>query len=567
MLVPENGFSMADESTRRSYQSNGPYTHGGQAPGASRRPSDPLAELARLIGQSDPYTEIGQNTDRGRNGPRNAEPQQPEAESMDWRKAVAAMPPFENLQPEPDELPGAPHHVSHHDDFERGRDPYYPATTGAAHSGRPADDNSYDRPFPAEPQYPQSGHYQSGRDIGHYAAGDHESGQRPDDRYDTMLRDTVHRDGGQFDAGRYDRGRLDVGRYDASRPDGDMRQQPSAPFYQEGAPVGPRDGAMYDDPPRSRGRNGLIAAVTLVACAVVGTAAAYGYRTYVGAGASKIPPIITAESTPSKVPPSLDSQPNKSIQDRVRDQGQGERLVSREEQPLDVRGSAPRQVLPSPYAPSPSFGNAPAGGGNQLPGGGASRGGQPPTSTPGSSSSAGGLTEPKSIRTIPIRPDGADSSGRPVTGSTPARPATVPKNAQAGRSGPVSLDPQTPNGPVNGPSSRDRELNSAAANVPDQPRLASAPPNVAPAGGQNGAFLVQLSSQKSEGEAQASFRSLQAKYPDQLGGRSAIVRRADLGDKGVFFRAMVGPFGSSDEATRFCSNLKAAGGNCIIQRN
>ena len=32
-------------------------------------------------------------------------------------------------------------------------------------------------------------------------------------------------------------------------------------------------------------------------------------------------------------------------------------------------------------------------------------------------------------------------------------------------------------------------------------------------------------------------------------------------------RAMVGPFGSSDEAGRFCSSLKAAGGQCIIQKN
>jgi hypothetical protein len=163
-------------------------------------------------------------------------------------------------------------------------------------------------------------------------------------------------------------------------------------------------------------------------------------------------------------------------------------------------------------------------------------------------------------------------SGRPVTGSTPAtapaRPGTAQKNAQAGRSGgPVSLDPQAPAGPANGQPAREREFSSAPPNVPDPPRLASAPPNVAPAAGPAGAYMVQLSSQKSEGEAQSSFRSLQAKYPEQLGSRSPVVRRADLGDKGVFYRAMVGPFGSSEEATRFCGSLKAAGGNCIIQRN
>ena len=83
----------------------------------------------------------------------------------------------------------------------------------------------------------------------------------------------------------------------------------------------------------------------------------------------------------------------------------------------------------------------------------------------------------------------------------------------------------------------------------------------------SGSYLVQLSSQRSEAEAQSSFRALQAKFPDQLGSRSPIIRRADLGDKGVFYRALVGPFTTSEEASRFCGNYKAAGGNCIVPKN
>jgi len=44
-------------------------------------------------------------------------------------------------------------------------------------------------------------------------------------------------------------------------------------------------------------------------------------------------------------------------------------------------------------------------------------------------------------------------------------------------------------------------------------------------------------------------------------------RRAELGSKGTFYRAMVGPFGSSGEASEFCNGLKRAGGQCIILRN
>jgi cell division septation protein DedD len=83
----------------------------------------------------------------------------------------------------------------------------------------------------------------------------------------------------------------------------------------------------------------------------------------------------------------------------------------------------------------------------------------------------------------------------------------------------------------------------------------------------SGGYLVQVSSQKNEADAQASFRALQGKFPNVLGSKSPVIRRADLGEKGVYYRAMVGPFGSSDEASQFCGSLKSAGGQCVVQRN
>jgi hypothetical protein len=79
--------------------------------------------------------------------------------------------------------------------------------------------------------------------------------------------------------------------------------------------------------------------------------------------------------------------------------------------------------------------------------------------------------------------------------------------------------------------------------------------------------VVQLSSQKTEAEAQASFRSLQAKFPSELGSRQPLIRRADLGSKGVFYRTMVGPFASAQEASQFCASYKAAGGQCVVPNN
>ena len=44
------------------------------------------------------------------------------------------------------------------------------------------------------------------------------------------------------------------------------------------------------------------------------------------------------------------------------------------------------------------------------------------------------------------------------------------------------------------------------------------------------------------------------------------VKRAD-GIGGVLYLAMVGPFATADEAFDVCEKLKAAGGECIVQRN
>ena len=107
-----------------------------------------------------------------------------------------------------------------------------------------------------------------------------------------------------------------------------------------------------------------------------------------------------------------------------------------------------------------------------------------------------------------------------------------------------------------------------AANRSDPRRPASPATNPAqPRRANGGGYLVQVSSQKNEADAQASYRALQGKFPTVLGSRSPVIKRADLGEKGVYYRAMVGPFGSPDEATQFCGSLKSAGGQCVVQRN
>jgi hypothetical protein len=74
-------------------------------------------------------------------------------------------------------------------------------------------------------------------------------------------------------------------------------------------------------------------------------------------------------------------------------------------------------------------------------------------------------------------------------------------------------------------------------------------------------------SNASEADAEASDKVLQDKFPSVLGhGRRSspapMPARAEH-----FYRAAVGPFDTADEASQFCATLKAAGGQCVVQRN
>ncbi|MDO8877357.1 MAG: SPOR domain-containing protein [Pseudolabrys sp.] len=77
---------------------------------------------------------------------------------------------------------------------------------------------------------------------------------------------------------------------------------------------------------------------------------------------------------------------------------------------------------------------------------------------------------------------------------------------------------------------------------------------------------LQLTSQRTEAEAKAVFNSLRVKYAAILGDRQAVIRRADLGDKGIYYRAQIGPVNAA-EAAKQCSDLRSVGGQCFVQYN
>jgi hypothetical protein len=158
--------------------------------------------------------------------------------------------------------------------------------------------------------------------------------------------------------------------------------------------------------------------------------------------------------------------------------------------------------------------------------------------------------EKKPVIIEPPKPPTLPAAGRGM--SNQAMPRRVAAAADPPWPPPVAADPSKRVGQASAVDVRAESYRAHLATTPVVPDNASS---------------TAVLAERSESRAQAAFRALQTKYPIQLGSRQPIIRRADLGAMGTYYRTLVGPFASVEKAARFCSGLKAVGGNCIIQKN
>jgi hypothetical protein len=581
---------MADDHYSRPPRPSNPLAR----PQPDRRPpssgGDPLAELARLIGQADPYAGYDQSTAySNRNG--GHDPRYAQNEPAGWPGASDGyQPPHDPYAQQPGYsdgydanapyTPPSSYQDPHYQDPRYGApqapepgygDPHYrdqgyvDHNPSAPYYGEQA--YSPDAPYQDQQYAPQDQQYAPPA-YGAQPYADPQYAERPQDpRYADPQHSTPQFASPQFDDKPYPAydNQLYAKQTPAFAPalphdpyaahpqaaangqayPGGYYNDPNAQGY--GAPYYAQNGAPEAEEVPARRRGGLVTVLAVLAHAVVGTAAAFGYRAVFSPNGTRVaPPVIKADTAPSKVVPAAgDAKP---IQDRVGDRAQIERIINREEQPVDVnaaRAGAPRVIFPgpNPIAPLP---NSPI---PQNPTAGAAA---PLAASTGSAATS---TEPKKIRTVTIRsdqPELAAAANATASAATSSRGAGVlpdeTARAQASlpsASGPLSLSPGA--APV-------------AQRTAPPVRTASAP------AANGGGYSVQVTSQRSEGEAQAAFASLQGKFPSVLGSRQAVIRRADLGDKGTYYRAQI-PFGSQGEAADFCTSLRNAGGQCVVQRN
>jgi len=461
--------------------------------------SDPLAELARLIGQTDPFGTMGK--------PNPAPPPAPRAR---YEPPPYEEPQYEDpIEDEPPRPPPGPPAWMQRANARAVPQRHVPAqedTPSAVHPLR-----RHALPPPQYEDYPEEQGYQ-------------EPEQRADpSRYDEALY-------GQLQGGAQDYQR------DAAYPDDPYAYQDG---YEEES----------EEPVRKRA-GGLLTVAAVLALAIVGTGAAFAYRTYLGGPKSGDPPIIKADNTPTKVIPAPADSASKTP-DRMPIGDGTEKIVPREEKPVDINANngAPRVVFP-PLAPN----------GNPPPASVATAAPPPLAAAPAPIPTNGTLpsSEPRKIKTLSVRGDQADAGPAPppAPAAAPAKPArsATPRSAApaAAANAPLSLAPDA----------------QASAPAPEPHRVATLqPPPGAPGTGAvqatEGRFLVSITSQPTEAEAEAAFRAMQKKHPEQLSSHSPVIKRVE-GKKGVSYRAMVGPFASREEATRFCTNYSSAGGQCWV---
>ena len=508
---------MADRYQDRPFSADG-FGRGDQQ---QRAEADPLAELARLIGQNDPLAASG----RGNPPlpPRAAAPNQYQPPVQDDKPAGGPPPWMRRANPQ--EIPREAQRETR--DFPGiAPEPLdYPSST------HPLQPRFAAQPPSLEPNF----HHEEPGSAG--------TEEEPDPaRYDDAL----------F-------GQVGTGAQDDFQRDHAFSDDPYG--YQDDG----YEDENEEEEPEPKRRGGLLTVVAVLALAVVGTGAAFAYRTYVGSSRSGEPPIIKADNTPTKVMPAPPD--SAKVPDRLAMGDGTEKLVPREEAPLDVNsrsiGGGPRVVFPqlnqNGNPPTPSS---------------VSPNGMPPAGAPGAAAPGNGNlanNEPRRIRTLSVRGDQPDAAAAPTPAPAGAKPVAgtktaartappSPANANASANAPVPLSPQSAQDSVPAPGDQRARV---AANTPTQ----TAPAASAASSGASGGYLVQISSQRSEADAQASFKALQGKFPGVLGSQTPVIKRAELGDKGVYYRAMVGPFGTSDEAAQFCNSLRGAGGQCFVPKN
>lgn len=501
---PRNAFDL-EEIERRMRQSID--SAGVQQPPQpqSQQEQDPLAELARLVGQANDdalsriFTEASGPTMSPPTSRRNEPP-------------PLSMPPRDPL-------------------YAAAFEPEAPRQDPLSAYAQPA--YGQDLPYGFEPQsaphsygYPEPAHYaDAGQGYDSLQGYDAQQGYDPHHGHDSL-----------------------------------QGHDPHAYHQQDAWLAQPHDGydgyeSSPEEQPRRTGRAKLLIGAAIL---VVAGGATGAYMLRGSGGPGRDAPTIMANPGPTKVQPAEPASdgPKQSISILERGGASGNaqgRVVQNEEQPVDVSATAR------------ASGSRPA----RAPDAGAPVTLAPPPPPPVANSLFAEPKRVKAIAVRPdgtiIDAPGQAATPRaeaPATPAPPPVPAPRPTDMASlvASTTPSSTTPGSGAKPPVRPEPRPAEAKPAPK--PAAPAAAASIPSPAGAGG---AFSVQLAGTTSIEEAKDAVERLTRKYASELGAYRPAVVKADVGSKTVY-RVRVKNL-SSDDANTLCAKLKSSGGSCFVARD
>lgn len=105
----------------------------------------------------------------------------------------------------------------------------------------------------------------------------------------------------------------------------------------------------------------------------------------------------------------------------------------------------------------------------------------------------------------------------------------------------------------------------AAIEAPVAEEQAAGPPQLAPTPqfSESGPYVAQLAALQSEAAVEPAWRRFSSRAPGLFASARLDVERADLGQRGVYYRVRAGYFPDRANATRFCERIRQMGQDCI----
>jgi hypothetical protein len=168
----------------------------------------------------------------------------------------------------------------------------------------------------------------------------------------------------------------------------------------------------------------------------------------------------------------------------------------------------------------------------------------------------------------PTAPQREAAAPPPIPGASAPSPApdsaAAPGATPGATPGPTAASPERKSAAAPSKAAPKSAPSAKEANpVKEAAAILGAPATAAKAGGP---VRVQLGSLRSAEAAREEWARLKRDQPELLGKLTAIAVKADLGDKGVYYRIQAGPLTDGAAADRLCGELRQRKLGCTLVR-